>query len=272
MADGDGWRQVGIGGRLRAPRDAGGGDARNERDAGLGAGGGDTRGAGGAGGGDGRGNVGAGGRGQGQGAGHRYGPQQPRAQQQGRERPRAPNIRAKVKPSPFTVLMDCKAFQELPTEEEVAEWFEDELFKEELSELLGRISGLDIEERDRRILVQLTSQEDVEVLLARMGPEGVKWNKFVDPVTNQPIRIKGFSADNSSLKVTLLDVPRDVGDQVIRATMETYGRAEEVKRHHLNKPGMEHIPVNRVTVKIVKKRGCRAPCHYLWSGFHYQWV
>ena len=257
MADGDGWRQVGKGGRLRAPRDPGGGVARGER--------GGERGAG-VGAGEARGDAGGRGGAQGQGAGARHVPQHPRAYQQGRERPKAPNIRAKVKPRPFTVLLDCKAFQELPTEEEVAEWFGDHLFQEGTAELLGKVAGLDIEERDKRILVQLTSQEEVELLLNRMGPEGVEWPKFLDPVTNQPVKIKGISTDNSSLKVTLLDVPRDVSDQTIRVTMERYGRVEEVKKHHLAKEGMEHISVNRVTVRIRKEEDVELPANIFALG------
>ena len=168
-------------------------------------------------------------------------------------RPRAPNIKAKVKARPFTVLLDCKAFQELPTEEEVAEWFGSCLFQDEVVDLLGNVAGLDIEERDRRILVQLTSAEDVRQLLARLGPDGLEWPQFKDPATNQTLKIKGYSMDQGSLKVTLLDVPRDVSDETIRNTMGQYGQVEEVKRHHLSAVGMEHITVNRVSVKLAKQ-------------------
>ena len=68
------------------------------------------------------------------------------------------------------------------------------------------------------------------------------------------------------MKVTLLDVPRDVSDQIIKVTMERYGRVEEVKRHHLAKQGMEHISVNRVTVKIVKKEDMELPANIFGLG------
>jgi hypothetical protein len=41
--------------------------------------------------------------------------------------------------------------------------------------------------------------------------------------------------------------------------MALYGRVEEVRRHHLTKPGMEHILVNRVSVKLVKERQTELP-------------
>ena len=147
----------------------------------------------------------------------------------------------------------------MPTEKEVAEWFGDHLFTGEAHPLLGRVGGLDIKERDKRIMVQLGTEEDVDCLLGRMGEEGVEWPGFVDPTTNQPIRIRGFSADKSSLKVTLLDVPRDVENDTVKMVMEQYGRVEEVKRHHLAKQGMEHILVNRVSVKMVKEKDAELP-------------
>ena len=76
------------------------------------------------------------------------------------------------------------------------------------------------------------------MLLNRMGEKGVEWPEFVDPTTNQPIKIKGFSTDKSSLRVTLHDVPRDVEDETIKTALTQYGTVEEVKRHHLTKPGM----------------------------------
>ena len=41
--------------------------------------------------------------------------------------------------------------------------------------------------------------------------------------------------------------------------MAQYGRVEEVKRHHLTKAGMEHISVNRVSVKLTKDREVELP-------------
>ena len=246
MADGDGWHEVGRGGRLRAPRDAGGGgDTRaGGHGAGVGGGGGGRQGgprdAGG--GGDTR----TGGQGAGGGGGERQGAYQ------GRPRPKAPDIRAKVEPKPHTVMLNCHRFQELPTEIQVADWFGDHLFTGEVSNLLAKVGGLDIEEREKRIMVQLTSSEEVDHLLTRMGEEGVEWPEFVDPVTNQPIKIKGYSTDKSSLRVTLLDVPRDIEDNMIKEVMSKYGTVQEVKRHHLKKPGMEHIIVNRVSVKLAR--------------------
>ena len=77
-----------------------------------------------------------------------------------------------------------------------------------------------------------------------MGEEGVEWSEFVDPSTNQPIKIRGFSMDKSSLRVTLLDVPRYVEEDVIKTAMLEYGNVQEVKRHTLKRAGMEHIKVN----------------------------
>ena len=237
MADGDGWHQVGRGGRLRAPRDAGGGGGtRAQGDAGGAGGGGGT------------------GQGAGQGPG---GNQRPAGPQ--RTRPRAPDIKAKVEPKPHTVMLNCQRFQELPTESQVADWFGDHLFTGEIATLLAKVGGLDIEEREKRIMVQLTSSDEVDQLLIRMGEDGVEWPEFVDPTSNQPIRIKGYSTDKSSLRVTLLDVPRDVEDNMIKEAMSEYGTVQEVKRHHLNKPGMEHIKVNRVSVKLARDRDVDLP-------------
>ena len=61
------------------------------------------------------------------------------------------------------------------------------------------------------------------------------------------------------LKVTLLDVPRDVENQTMKTVLEQYGKVEEVKRHHLMKPGMEHITVNRVSVKMTREEGKELP-------------
>lgn len=156
-------------------------------------------------------------------------------------------------------MLNCRAFQNLPTEEEVAEWFGDQLFVLEVVDLLGKVMSLDIEERDKRILVQLSSPEDVEELLTRMGDDGVEWPKFIDPATNQAIRIKGYSTDRRALRVTLLDVPRDVSDKTIKETMEQFGKVEEVTRHHLKKQGMEHISINRVSVKLIRKEETELP-------------
>ena len=171
-----------------------------------------------------------------------------------------------MEPRPNTVLLNCHRFQELPTEAQVAEWFGNHLFIGEVANLLGKVGGLDIEEREKRVMVQLSSSEEVDQLLARMGEEGVEWPEFVDPATNQPIRIRGFSADNSSLRVTLLDVPRDVEDDIIRTALAQYGTVQEVKRHHLIKPGMEHILVNRVSVKLSKDREVELPTHIYGLG------
>ena len=175
-------------------------------------------------------------------------------------------MRANVEPKPFTVFLNCRQFQVLPTETEVAEWFGDHLFSGQAAPLLGRVGGLDIEERDKKILVQLGSEEDVATLLERMGEEGVAWPEFVDPVTNQPLKIRGLSADKNCLKVMLLDVPRDVEDEVIRGVMEKYGKVEAVKRHHLPKPGMEHIKVNRVSVKMIKNKDSELPATIFGLG------
>jgi hypothetical protein len=141
----------------------------------------------------------------------------------------------------------------------VAEWFGDHLFTGDVATLLGKVTGLDIEEREKRIMVQLSSSQEVELLLTRMGEEGVEWPEFVDSDTNQPIKIKGYSTDKSSLRLTLLDVPRDVEDETIRIALAQYGTVEEVKRHHLAKPGMEHINVNRVSVKLAKDKEVELP-------------
>ena len=153
MADGDGWRTIGRGGRLQAPRDAGGG-------------GGEERGGGGRGGAQAQGGV------------------QRQPAPQARARPKAPDIRARVEPRPNTVLLNCHRFQELPTEVQVAEWFGDHLFTGHVATLLGEVGGLDIEEREKRIMVQLSSSEEVDQLLTMMGEEGVEWPEFVDPATN----------------------------------------------------------------------------------------
>ena len=142
---------------------------------------------------------------------------------------------------------------------QVAEWFGEHLFTGEVAGLLAKVVGLDIEEREKRVMVQLTSSEEVDQLLARMGEEGVEWPEFVDPSTNMPIRIKGFSTDKSSLRVTLLDVPRDVEEETIKTAMSDYGNVQEVKRHHLHRPGMEHIKVNRVSVKMERNREVELP-------------
>ena len=228
---------------------------------GGGQGGGQGAGPGGQGGGQGGGNgawprQGGGG---GQGGGQRYAPQS-------RWRPRVPEIRASVEPKPFTVMLNCRQFQVLPTEKEVAEWFGDHLFSGETAPLLGRVGGLDIDERDKRIMIQLGSLEDVATLLARMGEERVAWPEFLDPATNQPIKIRGFSADKNSLMVTLLDVPRDVEDGVIREVLEKFGQVEEVSRHHLARVGMEHIKVNRVSVKMVKDKNVDLPATIFGLG------
>ena len=162
-------------------------------------------------------------------------------------------------PKPNTVLLSCKQFAALPTEVQVAEWFGNHLFTGEAADILGRVGGLDIEEREKRIMVQLGSEQDVDTLLTRMGEEGVAWPEFLDPVTNAAIKIRGFSADRSALRVTLLDVPRDVEDDTVRGVMALYGKVEEVRRHHLTKPGMEHILANRVSVKLVKDRQTELP-------------
>ena len=141
----------------------------------------------------------------------------------------------------------------------MAEWFGDHLFTLEAAPLLGKVSGLDIEEREKRIMVQLSSSQDVDLLLGRMGEEGVEWPEFKDPFTDQAIKIKGYSVDKSSLRVTLLDVPRDVEDDTIRRAVAQYGTVEEVRRHHLAKVGMEHIKVNRVSVKLAKDREVELP-------------
>ena len=65
---------------------------------------------------------------------------------QTRFKPRTPDIRASVEPKPNTVLLNCRQFQVLPTETEVAEWFHDHPFFGDASQLLGRVEGLDIEE------------------------------------------------------------------------------------------------------------------------------
>ena len=130
------------------------------------------------------------------------------------------------------MLLNCRSFQNLPTEEEVADWFADNLFVGDAGDLLGKVAGLDIEERDKRILVQLSSSEDVEQLLTRMGDDGVEWPKFIDPATNQAIRIKGFSTDRRVLRVTLLDVPRDISNDTIKITMEQYTPSETLQPHN----------------------------------------
>ena len=98
---------IGRGGRLRAPRDAGGGGAGLSQGPEPGQGGGHGQGAAqdqGAGQG---GCQGQGGR-KGQGGGLGYGGQ-------ARPRSRAPTIRARVKHHPNKVLLNCHRFQELPT-------------------------------------------------------------------------------------------------------------------------------------------------------------
>ena len=156
-------------------------------------------------------------------------------------------------------MLNCKQFAVLPTEVDVAEWFGDHLFTGEVAGLLGKVGGLDIEEREKRIMVQLSSDQDVEGLLARMGEDGVPWPGFLDPITNELIKIRGYPADKNILRITLLDVPRDVDEETVRGVMAQYGRVEEVKRHHLAKAGMEHISVNRVSVRLTKDRELELP-------------
>ena len=62
-----------------------------------------------------------------------------------------------VEPRPNTVMLNCNKFQELPKEGQVAEWFGDHLFIHEAAPLLGRVTGLDIEEREKRTMIQLSS-------------------------------------------------------------------------------------------------------------------
>ena len=78
-----------------------------------------------------------------------------------------------IEPKPNTVMLNCKKFQELPSEEQVAEWFADHMFTGEVVQLLGRVEGLDIEEREKIIMMQLGSHEDVEAFLGRMEEDGV---------------------------------------------------------------------------------------------------
>ena len=110
---------------------------------------------------------------------------------QHRARVKTPDIRAKVEPKPHTVMLKCRKFDVLPTNTEVADWFGDHLFTGEITPILGRVAGLDIEEREKRIMVKLSSDQDVELLLTRIGEEGVAYPAFLDPSANQPIHIRG---------------------------------------------------------------------------------
>ena len=159
MADGDGWQEVRRGGgRVHGPRDTGGGGG-GRRDGAEGRGAGVEGGAGDQGGG---------------------------VLQQPRARAKAPDIRARVEPKPHTVMLNCRKFAVLPTKTEVADWFGDHLFTQEVTPLLGRVAGLDIEEREKRIMVQLGSDQDVDMLLTRMGEEGVAWPvSWIQSLTNQ---------------------------------------------------------------------------------------
>jgi hypothetical protein len=88
-------------------------------------------------------------------------------------------------------------------------------------------------------MVQLGSEEDVLTLLRRIGEDGVAWPEFLDPVTNEPLKICGYSEDKKFLSVTLLYVPRDVEDETVRGVSEK--ASFEQNRHGAYKGKRERI-------------------------------
>ena len=145
-----------------------------------------------------------------------------------------------------------EGFQALPTEEELGDWMEQEVFKDDkdaLNQVLEGFKVLRTEPRTKRMLMTMSTEAQLQVFLAVMKKEGEQGRLW--PGLEQEVRVRAEAMTKRSIEIIVLDVDPESNENLVKQAMGKYGEVERCER--MTMPGIwKKVIVNKVKVKMVR--------------------
>ena len=121
------------------------------------------------------------------------------------------------------LLMD--EFQTLPSVQEIADWLEGEVWKDE-DEARNRF--LSIEQWTKRLILTVSSEEQVNAFLEVMGKEGERGRLW--PGLEGEVRVRAEPMTKRPITITVMDVAPETDKELVKKAMEKFGTVNRCKR------------------------------------------
>ena len=168
-------------------------------------------------------------------------------------RPSIPRVNLEVRPN--TACLDMAGFATLPTESELVEWLDTEVFKDEpgvRTEILGGFKYLSIDNFGKRFILTFEHEGCLAsflTIMGRQGEAGVLW-----PGLEQDIRVRAESMAETSMMITVMDVAPETDVALVQQAMERYGKVKRIERMRM--PGGDYgkVELNKVKVELVRNQ------------------
>ena len=165
-----------------------------------------------------------------------------------------PRCNLEVREHSACLLMD--EFQTLPSVQEIADWLEGEVWKdkdEARTQVMEGFRFLSIEQWTKRLILTVSSEEQVNTFLKVMGKEGERGRLW--PGLEGEVRVRAEPMTKRPLTITVMDVAPETDKELVKRAMEKFGTVRRCER--MTMP----TPYNRVRINRMKERGETAQYH-----------
>jgi hypothetical protein len=165
-------------------------------------------------------------------------------------RPNVPRCNLEVREHSACLLMD--EFQTLPNEQELVDWLEEEVWKDEedaRTQVMEGVRFLSIEQWAKRMILTLSTEEQVNIFLEVMRKEGERGRLW--PGLEGEVRVRAEAMTKRSLVITVMDVAPETDKELVRGAMEKFGTVKRCERMTLPAP-YNRVEINKMKVELVR--------------------
>ena len=136
-------------------------------------------------------------------------------------------------------------FQALPTEDELGEWIEKVVFKDDIAALAQVLEGfkaLRTVPRTKRIMMTMSNDAQLQAFMTVMMKEGERGRLW--PGLEHEVRVRVEVMTRRSMDIIVLDVDPESDEDLVRQAMEKYGEVKRCERMRMS--GIFHKVVQGV--------------------------
>ena len=147
-------------------------------------------------------------------------------------------------------MMD--GFQTLPNEQEIVNWLEEEVWKDEeeaRTQVMEGIRFLSIEQWSKRMMLTMSTEEQVNTFLEVMRKEGERGRLW--PGVEGEVRVRAEAMTRRSIVITVMDVAPETDKELVRRAMEKFGTVKRCERMTLPAP-YNRVELNKMKVELVR--------------------
>ena len=148
------------------------------------------------------------------------------------------------------LLMDN--FQTLPSEQELVDWLEEEVWKDEedaRTQVMEGFRFLSIEHWAKRMILTVSTEEQVNSFLEVMRKDGERGRLW--PGLEGEVRVRAEAMTKKSLMITVMDVAPETDKGLVRGAMEKFGTVKRCERMTMPTP-YNRVRINRMKVELVR--------------------